>query len=81
MLNEAYDALRYTRDLTTPLPQRRIDEIEVFAESVHAVTHEHDWRVLDSRANITNLNISVIFQCTGCKETTVREINRLDAII
>jgi hypothetical protein len=77
MFNEAYNDMKHEKDLTAPLPPHRVDEIEVFAESVHAVVHEHDWRVEHSQMSITNpFRVNVVFKCIQCNEMIVREAER-----
>jgi hypothetical protein len=62
-------------ELTAPLPLHRVEEIEVFAASVHAVIHEHNWKLMTSMPSITKaFHHRGVFQCTKCQQVELREV-------
>lgn len=67
--------------LKAPLPQHRVEEVEVFDASVHAVLHEHDWKVVNTQLSLIDpLRMDVVFQCSSCKERVWTQADRHDFI-
>ena len=79
--SHAWRTDKVVKELQTPLPAHRVDDIEVFAASVHAVIHEHDWKVVSSQVSITDpFKIDVIFKCSSCTEMALKQAERYDFI-
>ena len=79
--SHAWRTDKVVKELQTPLPAHRVDDIEVFAASVHAVIHEHDWKVVNTQLSLIDpFRMDVVFQCSSCKERVWTQADRHDFI-
>lgn len=79
--SHAWNANKTVNELKAPLPPHRVDEVEVFDASVHAVIHDHDWKVVNTQLSLIDpLRMDVVFQCSSCKERVWRQADRHDFI-